>query len=203
MDGAHGSILLPGSRARPRESKRLVQTDLCTRMAAGDERALAELYDAHARSIYSLALRIVGRPAEAEDVTQDVFTQAWQSAARFDASRGNVAAWLLVMTRTRALDRLRRERRRPADSAEPSTFDRIPNDAPGVDMVMATSQEAARARAAVEALPPVQREAVELAYFEGLTHSEIAARTSQPLGTVKTRIRSAMQQLRAALAGGA
>lgn len=179
-----------------------MSADLAAALAAGDERALADLYDAHAAAVYSLALRITRNPADAQDVTQDVFVQAWRSASRFDASRGNLAAWLLMMARTRALDRLRRERRRPADLTGPDDFDRIPDALPGVDLVAATKQEADRARAALASLPAEQREVVELAYFEGLTHSEIAARTSQPLGTVKTRIRSAMQELRATLQRG-
>jgi RNA polymerase sigma-70 factor (ECF subfamily) len=150
--------------------------------------------------VYSLALRITRLPADAEDVTQEVFAQAWRDAARFDPSRGNLAAWLLVMARTRALDRLRRNRRRPAEPMEAFAVDAIPHQGPGVDQLVASAEEAARAREALAALPGDQREAVELAYFEGLTHSEIAAKTSLPLGTVKTRIRSAMQQLRAALA---
>lgn len=176
--------------------------DLIHALASGDEQALAQIYDAHGGAVYALGLRITREPANAEEVTQEVFLQAWRSAARFDAARGNLAAWLLVMARTRALDRLRRDKRRPAESTEPSALDRIPNASPGVDVVAATNQEAARARTALAALPREQREAVELAYFEGLTHSEIATRTAQPLGTVKTRIRSAMQQLRAALGGG-
>lgn len=177
--------------------------ELIQALASGDEQALARIYDAHGAAVYALALRITRTPADAEEVTQEVFLQAWRSAARFDADRGSLAAWLLVMARTRALDRLRREKRRPAESTEPSAFERIPNASPGVDVIAVTNQEAARTRAALAALPREQREAVELAYFEGLTHSEIAARTAQPLGTVKTRIRSAMQQLRAALGGGA
>lgn len=176
--------------------------DLIHALAAGDEQALARLYDAYGAIVYALALRITGTPADAEDVTQEVFLQAWRSASTFDASRGNLAAWLLMIARTRALDRLRRERRRPAELTEPSAFDRIPNASPGVDVVAATNETVARARVALAALPAEQREAVELAYFEGLTHSEIASRTAQPLGTVKTRIRTAMQQLRAALGGG-
>ncbi len=179
-----------------------VSADLARRLAGGDDGALAELYDAHSAIVYSLALRITRTPEDAEDVTQDVFAQAWRTAGRFDASRGNLAAWLLVMARTRALDRLRRERRRPAETIDRSSLEAIPNDAPGVDLVAATHEETARARIALAALPAEKREAVELAYFEGLTHSEIAARTSQPLGTVKTRIRSAMQQLRSALSQG-
>lgn len=177
-----------------------VSGDLARRLAAGDSEALADLYDAHAGAVYSLALRITRVPADAEDVTQDVFTQAWRQAARFDVSRGNLAAWLLMMARSRALDCLRRGRRRPTHALEPSAADAIPDASPGVDLIAATNQEASAARAALASLPDEQRQPVELAYFEGLTHSEIAARTSVPLGTVKTRIRSAMQHLRAALA---
>ena len=179
-----------------------VTGDLGTRLATGDEGALAELYDAHAAVVYALALRITRSPADAEDVTQDVFTQAWRQAARFDAQRGNLAAWLLMMARTRALDRLRQAKRRPADGVDPSSFERIPNPSPGVDVTAATEQEVGRARDVLARMPVEQREAMELAYFEGLTHSEIAARTSQPLGTVKTRIRTALQQLRMAMKGG-
>lgn len=178
-----------------------VAADLTQALAAGDESALAQMYDAHGAAVYALALRITRAPADAEDVTQEVFMQAWRSASSFDQRRGTLAAWLLMMARTRALDHLRRAKRRPADPTEPSVFARIPNDAPGVDIAAATNQEAALARTALAALPREQREAVELAYFEGLTHSEIAERMAQPLGTVKTRIRSAMQQLRAALKG--
>lgn len=173
--------------------------DVVRRLAAGDSNALADLYDAHATEVYSLALRITRVPSDAEDVTQDVFSQAWQQAARFDAARGNLPAWLLMMTRSRSLDCLRRARRRPTAVLEPFAADAIPDGAPGVDVVVATNQDASRTRAALAALPDDQRRPVEMAYFEGLTHSEIAARTSVPLGTVKTRIRSAMQHLRAAL----
>lgn len=176
-----------------------VSGDLARRLAAGDSEALADLYDAHAAAVYSLALRITRVPADAEDVTQDVFTQAWRQAARFDVARGNLAAWLLMMTRSRALDCLRRARRRPALALETAAAHAIPDASPCVDLIAVTHEEAARTRAALAALPDDQRRPVELAYFEGLTHSEIAARTSTPLGTVKTRIRSAMQQLRTAL----
>lgn len=176
-----------------------VSGDLARRLAAGDTQALADLYDAHASAVYSLALRITRSPEDAEDVTQEVFTQAWRQAGRFDASRGNLPAWLLMMARSRALDCLRRARRRPALALEPSAADAIPDGSPGVDWIAATNEEALRTRAALSVLPDDQRQPVELAYFEGLTHSEIAARTSIPLGTVKTRIRMAMQHLRAAL----
>ncbi len=176
-----------------------VSGDVARRLAAGETQALADLYDAHATAVYSLALRITRVPADAEDVTQEVFTQAWRQAARFDTSRGSLPAWLLMMARSRSLDCLRRARRRPTVALEPFAADAIPDASPGVDQIAATTEDAAAARAALAALPDDQRRPVELAYFEGLTHSEIAARTSVPLGTVKTRIRSAMQHLRVAL----
>jgi RNA polymerase sigma-70 factor, ECF subfamily len=163
---------------------------------------LADLYDAHGAAVYALALRITRVPADAEDVTQEVFLQAWRTAGQFDQTRGTMAAWLLMMARSRALDRLRFDRRRPAQAVDPSAFERIPNAAPDVELTAATNEEVGLARAALAALPAAQREAVELAYFEGLTHSEIASRTSQPLGTVKTRIRTALQHVRIAMKGG-
>ncbi len=173
------------------------------RMAAGDEGGLADLYDRHATAVYSLALRIVGQPSDAEDVTQEVFSQAWRTASRYDHSRGEGAAWLLMMARTRALDLLRSRRRRPASSMDDEQVAAIPDAGPDVEYIVATKLEVDRARAALELLPDEQRRALELAYYEGLTQVEIAEQTSAPLGTVKTRIRTALSSLRAALAAPA
>ncbi|HXG87777.1 MAG TPA: sigma-70 family RNA polymerase sigma factor [Vicinamibacterales bacterium] len=170
------------------------------RMAAGDPDALASLYDRHATAVYSLALRIVGAPSDAEDVTQEVFTQAWRTAARFDGTRGEVAAWLLMMSRSRALDALRSRRRRPAPSLDEDAAAAIPDPSPSVEYIVATHQQVAGAQVALDRLPAEQRKALELAYYEGLTHVEIAERTSSPLGTVKTRIRTALASVRTALA---
>lgn len=170
------------------------------RLAAGDQHALADLYDRHATAVYSLALRIVTQPSDAEDVVQDVFTQAWRTAAKYDGTRGEVAAWLLVMARTRALDQLRRRRRLPAPGLDEDAAAAIPDPGPSVEYIVATQEQVAEARVALDALPAEQRTALELAYYEGLTHVEIAERTSSPLGTVKTRIRTALSSVRAALA---
>jgi len=170
-------------------------------MAGGDSSALAALYDRHARAIYSLALRILADAAEAEDVVQDVFTQAWRQATRYDATRAPVAGWLMIMTRARSLDRLRRRRARIAttemDPAAPHPKD------PDADqeMLAITAEQADRLRGALRDLPDGQRAAIELAYYEGLSQSDIAARLQQPLGTVKTRIRTGLLRLRDALAG--
>ena len=171
-------------------------------MASGDGTALADLYDRHGRSVYGLAARILGDPAEAEDLTQDVFTLAWKNAARYDPARGAVAAWLLVTTRTRAIDRIRARRSRPQGGSDDDgrKMANIPDGSPSVDVIVATSQDAARVRVALADLPVDQRDALEQAYFQGLSHSEIAGRTGIPLGTIKTRIRSGLQRLREAMA---
>jgi RNA polymerase sigma-70 factor (ECF subfamily) len=182
----------------------VVDLDLAAiqRMASGDGTALADLYDRHGRSVYGLAARILGDPAEAEDLTQDVFTLAWKNAARYDPARGAVAAWLLVTTRTRAIDRIRARRSRPQGGSDDDgrKMANIPDGSPSVDVIVATSQDAARVRVALADLPVDQRDALEQAYFQGLSHSEIADRTGIPLGTIKTRIRSGLQRLREAMA---
>lgn len=171
------------------------------RMARGEGDAVAELYDRHARPIYSLALRILGDSTEAEDVVQDVFSQAWRQASTYSASRGAVAAWLLTLTRSRAIDRLRARRARPAGVSDDRVADKLTDAGPAADSQVLSSEQVARVRAALDELPLLQRAAIELAYFEGLTHAEIADRLEQPLGTVKTRIRLGMLRLRDALAG--
>jgi RNA polymerase sigma-70 factor (ECF subfamily) len=171
------------------------------RMARGEGDAVAELYDRHARPIYSLALRILGDEAEAEDVVQDVFSQAWRQAARYSSTRGAVAAWLLTLARSRAIDRLRARRARPSDLADDRAVGNVVDVAPAADSQVLSSEQVSRVRAALDELPLLQRAAIELAYYEGLTHAEIAARLEQPLGTVKTRIRLAMTKLRDVLAG--
>lgn len=177
-------------------------TDLAAlgRMAGGEHAALGDIYDRHATAIYSLALRIVRRPEDAEDVTQQVFTQAWRTAARYDQGRGAVAAWLLMMARSRAIDCLRRRDAARSDDGNDSQLAAIPDPGPSVEQVVATREQVEHARVALGALSPEQRQAIELAYYSGLTHSEIAEQTSTPLGTVKTRVRSALQTLRAAMA---
>ena len=174
------------------------------RMAGHDPDALAELYDRYARLIYSLGLHILSDQAEAEDVVQDVFSQAWQQASRYEASRGTVAAWLLTMTRSRAIDRLRARRSRP--DSEPANENQLRDLIdPGEphDLLVLTREQIRRLRDAMARLPVLQRLAVEMAYFEGLSQSEIATRLDEPLGTVKTRVRLALVKLREAMTGSA
>jgi RNA polymerase sigma-70 factor (ECF subfamily) len=160
---------------------------LLRRLIGGDSGALAEFYDLYSGLVNGLALRILRNAAEAEDVVQEVFVQVWRQAERYDQSRGSAEAWLCTITRTRALDRLRRRVARREDPSE---------SAPGPAVTAPKTEEALAVRKALDSLSPDQRRALELAYYEGLTQTEIAARLGEPLGTVKTRIRTAMIRLR-------
>ena len=166
----------------------------------GDHGALGALYDLHGRTVYTLALRIVGDPAEAEEVVQDVFVQVWRGAVRYDQGRATVAGWLLMMTRSRAIDRVRARQVRPiGDGAFETTIARLADASAGPEATVIRGQAAERLKAALYDLPNSMRAALELAYYEGLTQSAIAERLGEPLGTVKTRMRTALQKLRSAL----
>jgi RNA polymerase sigma-70 factor, ECF subfamily len=172
------------------------------RMAGGDHLALGELYDRHARLLYSLALRIVRDRSDAEDVLQETFSQVWRQANRFEASRGTVVGWLVTVTRSRALDRLRQRRTQREGAAD---FDRVTDSladqSRALDLQLVTAEQANRVRRALAALPDELRIPLELAYYEGLSQSEIAERLRTPLGTIKTRMRQTLLRLREALAG--
>lgn len=171
---------------------------LVGRLASGDVDAAAELYDRHAGKVLGLARRILRNDSDAEDVVQEVFSQAWRTATRYTAGRGTVAGWLLMIARTRAIDRLRARRARP-DATADALVDLVPSDAVPLTDQLVADEQAARVREALTSLPPDQRTALELAYFEGLTQSEIAERLTTPLGTVKTRMRTALAVLRRSL----
>jgi RNA polymerase sigma-70 factor (ECF subfamily) len=167
---------------------------LVVRLAAQDMEAAADLYDRYASHVYALARRVVGSDADAEDIVQEVFLQAWRSAAAYDPGRGTVLAWLLVMTRTRGIDRLRARQSRPAGDS--TKLPELPvDDTPALDLLL-VAEEGDRVREALQLLPAEQRTPLELAYYEGLTQSAIAQRLAQPLGTVKTRMRTALGFLR-------
>jgi len=153
---------------------------------------MAQLYDRYSPIVYSVALRVLGDTGAAEDVLQDVFIQLWKNPGLFDSSRGNLGAWLSVIARNRAIDALRK--RRP----ESEIADVIVSVQPDLAGDAERSRAMEKVRGALGAMPSAQRSALELAYFEGLTHTEIAAKTGEPLGTVKTRIRSGLLQLRKA-----
>lgn len=187
--------------ARRNEMSGQVSADrsLVTRIVRGDGASLAELYDAHGTAVYSLALRILKTPNDAEEVVQEVFAQAWRQAGRYDPARATVAGWLLMMTRARALDALRARVARP-DAHRPVELPELPA-APSQEAEMITEEAVARVKHALGALDDPFRVPLELAYYDGLSQSEIAARLQQPLGTVKTRMRTALSRLRVALAG--
>jgi RNA polymerase sigma-70 factor (ECF subfamily) len=167
--------------------------------AQGDADALARLYDGTASLVYGLALRILRDPGGAEEITEDVYMQVWRQAARYDSARGGVVRWLLTLTRSRAIDRLRvgaalRTRQTGLDEAS-----EVHDGAPDPECAATELERRDRVRAALARLRPDQRQAVELAYFLGMSHSEIARHIGAPLGTVKTRIRLGMEQLRGSL----
>jgi RNA polymerase sigma-70 factor (ECF subfamily) len=165
-------------------------TSLVSAIRSGNEGAMAELYDRYSSLVYSVALRVLGDTGAAEDVLQEVFLQLWRNPGVFDASRGNLAPWLAVITRNRAIDSLRK--RRPETDIE----DVIVSVEPDMAGDAERSRAMEKVRGALGSMPPAQRSALEMAYFEGLSHSEIAAKTGEPLGTVKTRIRAGLLSLR-------
>jgi RNA polymerase sigma-70 factor (ECF subfamily) len=169
------------------------------RTAGGDAEALAMLYDRHARHVFSLACRILGDPAEAEEVVQDVFSQVWLQAGRYDPARAPVVAWLLMMTRSRAIDRRRARQASPVADAGRTELPDVADAGVLPDAQVLSADQVGRLRRALRLLPLVQRLPIELAYYEGLSQSEIAEQLEQPLGTVKTRIRLGLQKLREAM----
>ena len=163
---------------------------LIAAVRSGDESAMAALYDRYSGIVYSVALRVLGDTAAAEDVLQEVFMQLWRNPGVFDSSRGNLGAWLAVISRNRAIDSLRK--RHPETDVE----DVIVSVEPDMSGDAERSRAMEKVRSALGAMPAAQRSALEMAYFEGLSHSEIATKTGEPLGTVKTRIRAGLLALR-------
>ena len=179
-----GAILAPA---------RATDEILLRRIAARDPKALRELYDRAAPVALAVAQRILRSAPEAQDVLQDAFVEAWRNASQFDARRGTAVAWLIAITRSRALDRLRA--RAASDRARTALKAEEPPAVPLPIESATQRQERDRLQQALETLPSEQRDALQLAYFEGLTQVEIAARLGEPLGTVKTRCRLALTRL--------
>jgi len=179
----------PAPRPDAAEEMRLV-----ARVRTGDQQALAELYDRYSSVVYAVALRVLQDAAAAEDVLQDIFLRLWRNPDAFDASRGSLAAWLAVIARHRSIDRLRQ--RRPETDIEKCVI------TSSADLRDQTERSLVieKVRSALGEMNPDQRKALEMAFFQGLTHVEIAEKTGEPLGTIKTRIRSALRQLRAKFA---
>jgi RNA polymerase sigma-70 factor (ECF subfamily) len=165
---------------------------LIARIRAGDESAMSDLYDRYSGIVYGVALRVLGNTMSAEDVLQEVFLQLWRNPQAFDADRGRLAPWLAVIARNRSIDVLRK---RPMEE----DIDELPIST-GVNLEDEASERMAidKVRGVLAQLPPDQRKTLEMAYFEGLTHTEIASKTGEPLGTVKTRIRYGLLALRKA-----
>jgi RNA polymerase sigma-70 factor, ECF subfamily len=169
--------------------------DLLHRAGRGDEAAFAEFYDATSARAYGLALRVVRNPAHAEEVTQEAYLDAWKSSTRYDSQRGSAAGWLLTIVHRKAVDRVRSVEAATARD-EGWNRDTTPVDHDQTAETAEASLEAARVRHAVATLTDVQRQAVELTYFGGYTHTEVAALLDVPLGTAKTRIRDGLIRLR-------
>lgn len=170
-------------------------------IARGRTEALSALYDRYSRLVFSMALHTVGDLASAEEITQDVFFRIWEKASTYQAEQARVSTWLTSIARYRAIDMLRQRNVRPEKNSL-GWEDVVPGSEPSIDgpeAALEQQSEQQRVRAAVLELPADQRTALQLAFFLGLTHSEIAERLGEPLGTVKTRIRLAMQKLRVVL----
>jgi RNA polymerase sigma-70 factor, ECF subfamily len=190
-------------QAPPPDDRQVVDAQLMQRIAGGDKQAFSELYDRFAGPLYGTALRILRDPAEAQDVVHDMFLTLWEKAATFDLSRGSAFSWAVTLVRNRAIDRVRRRRRRAELLAESAPGDlgyaEDGVSTAGGDSTVA-AEDARAVRAAVAQLPLEQQRALELAFFGGLTQEQIAEKLSQPLGTVKARIRRGLLKLRDVLA---
>jgi RNA polymerase sigma-70 factor, ECF subfamily len=174
---------------------------LVEQMAQGRQDALARLYDETSSMLNGLLLRILERPEDAEEVLLDVYMKAWKYAARYTDKRGSVQAWLMIMARNAAIDRIRQKR------AQPKTLAFEPESTPEPESTEASPEEQTaererrrRVQLVLNELPPEQREVVELAFFGGLTHAELAERLREPLGTIKSRIRMGLMRLRGLIA---
>jgi RNA polymerase sigma-70 factor (ECF subfamily) len=173
--------------------------DLLARVAGGDQDAFATFYDATSRVVFGIVLNVVRDRAQAEEVTQEVYVDAWKSAPRFDRRQGSPTAWLNTIAHRKAVDRVRSAQRSTDRDQRHYEQTSATTAEPDVSEVVVARDEGSRVRAALKQLPDSQRTAVELAYFSGLSHREVAEKLGIPLGTAKTRIRDAMKRLRGQL----
>jgi RNA polymerase sigma-70 factor (ECF subfamily) len=166
------------------------EKSLIDRVRVREQQAMAEIFDRYAGLVYSVALRVLNDSGYAEDVMQEIFFQLWRNPDSFSPSRGSLGAWLLVVARNRAIDQLRQRRSgEPVDEVIVASSTDLHNEAERSMIIQ-------RVQGIIGNLPKEQQQSLEMAFFEGLSHSEIAEKTGQPLGTVKTRIRSALTSLR-------
>ncbi len=184
------------------QSSSTVAPDLVARVAGGDQAAFEQLYEQSSPLLCTLVSRIVGNEGEAADLLQEVYLEVWRKASNYDHARGTPMAWLVTLARSRAIDRVRalgsRGKGVTASLDDTPASDLIASNADAME-ISAASERQALVWAALDRLPLVQRQAIELAYYEGLTHVEISGRLNVPLGTIKTRIRLAMEKLRDSL----
>lgn len=179
-----------------------IDAALLSNIVKGDQQAFSQLYDHSSALLYTLAFRILGTREEAEVLLQDVYLEIWRKVARYDIGRGTPIAWLITLTRSRAIDRLRARsahERTTVASPDASASSHVADPGPSPFETPADQEWRMAVGTAITSLPPAQLQAIELAYYEGLSHPEIAARLNQPLGTVKARIKLGMSKLRETL----
>jgi RNA polymerase sigma-70 factor, ECF subfamily len=192
---------VPSGDSSPEGTGPVPLAELLRQCARGDEAAFGELYDATAARLHGLVLRVVRDPAQAEEVTQEVFLQVWRTSSRYDESRGSALSWLMTLAHRRAVDRVRAaEAVNRQDTSYHQNSQSTPHDSTAE--AAEASMEARRVRSALEQLTVVQRQALELAYFGGYTHTEVATMLDLPVGTAKTRIRDGLIRLRDAMGVG-
>jgi RNA polymerase sigma-70 factor, ECF subfamily len=184
------------------QAAKAIDSGLLGLISKGDREAFSELYDRSCQILFALSLRILESREEAEDVLQEVYAEVWRKSVRYDERRGSPIAWLVTLTRSRSIDRLRARTVRgyhATQSLDPALVAEKPADEPDAFQQQASAELRMVVSEALAALPAEQRIALELAYYEGLSQSEIAERLKAPLGTVKTRIKLAMAKLRVSL----
>lgn len=185
-----------------RRATSAIDPALLASVAKGDQQAFSQLYDHSSTLLYTLAFRILGNRDEADDLLQDVYLEVWRKVVRYDVGRGTPIAWLITLTRSRAIDRLRSRSTRGHNTTvglDTTASSRVADPGPSPFETQADQELRMAVGSAMTILPPAQQQALELAYYEGLSHTEIAARLNQPLGTVKTRIKLGMSKLRDSL----
>ena len=177
----------------------MIDPNLLALVAKGDQQAFSQLYDHSSTLLFTMAVRILGNREEAAELLQDVYLEVWRKVSRYDVGRGTPVAWLVTLTKSRAIDRLRARAARgyqATNSLEAGTAMQVADPSPSPLETQADQELRLAVGAAVAGLPQAQQQAIELAYYEGLSHAEIAQRLNQPLGTVKTRIKLGMSKLR-------
>ena len=180
----------------------MIDPNLLARVLKGDQQAFSQLYDHSSTLLFTLAVKILGNHEEAAELLQDVYLEVWRKVSRYDVGRGTPVAWLVTLTKSRAIDRLRARASRgyrTTNSLEAATAAQLADPGPSPLEMQADQELRIAVGAAVAGLPQAQQQAIELAYYEGLSHTEIAERMNQPLGTVKTRIKLGMSKLRDSL----